>query len=554
MTGSKTDSRRQSTAFQFMTGGSPATQPQGDISHLGISVGECLRIAPMREAVVVGGHGGLDRLMSWVHVVDHRDMEDSLDTNELLLTSGIALANDEALQREIFAIMDRRQSAGLVISIGEYISEIPSRMKEFADLFEIPLIAIPWDVNFGDITRVLLTQFVGTHYALMERSQRLHQELLGIVLREGDLNAVCTSIRTFAGVDAAIFDEQLRPIASSETGVDNPSRFSKSNLQKALSKIGFGQNGPSTVYITSLDGQVTGVAATIRVADRRKGFIAVELGSTSVGIAAHIVEIAANIAALLMGQEDRLMRVARRTESQLFGVLDGALPTSASVMAELGLNRSDPVTVVITNIDESDMALALDAAKALLRKHARQFALAVRGRSIVGLVQLSANASSAWSTKLVRKLRDEGFGVLLGVSGQISAHGEIPMKYDELRELMRVSHFFQPNDDVVNSEHATVLMLALRNLTSGSDMRAVCPAILKIEEHDRSMHGSLIEALVCFYEVDGNASLAARKLGVHRHTIVYRLNRISEILGTDLKGLMAFELRLQLLAWRLASE
>lgn len=543
-----------SSSPQATVKGSREPQSTADMSHLSITVGECLTIAPMREAVVVAGHSGLDRRMNWVHVVDHRDMEDSLDTRELLLTSGIALASDEALQSEIFAIMDRRQSAGLVISIGEYISDIPERMKELADVFEIPLIAIPWDVNFGDITRVLLTQFVGNQYALLERSQRLHQELLGIVLREGDLNAVCVAIRTFAGVEAAVYDEQLRLVASSETDGMTPSQFSKVNLQKALSHSGFGQNGPAIAQIESLDGQVTGIAATIRVAERRRGFIALELGSGSVGISSHIAEIAANIAALVMGQEDRLMRVARRTESQLFGVLDGALPTSASVINEIGLNRSDPVTVLIANIDHGDILQALDTANAFLRKHARQFALAVRNGSIIGLVQLSAGASTAWSTKLVRKLRDEGFGALLGISGQIIALAEIPVKYDELRELMRVSHFFQPDDDVVNSEHATVLMLALRNLTAGSDLRSVCPAILKIEEQDRSMHGSLIEALVCFYEVDGNASLAARKLGVHRHTIVYRLNRISEILGTDLKGLMAFELRLQLLAWRLASE
>ena len=117
---------------------------------------------------------------------------------------------------------------------------------------------------------------------------------------------------------------------------------------------------------------------------------------------------------------------------------------------------------------------------------------------------------------------------------------------------MWLRHFLQPDEDVVNTEHATVLLRALRNLTAGGDLETVCPSILKIREHDRSQHGSLIEALACLLEVDWNVSLAARRLRIHRHTILYRLNRISEILGTELKPSMRFELRLQLLAWRLS--
>lgn len=117
---------------------------------------------------------------------------------------------------------------------------------------------------------------------------------------------------------------------------------------------------------------------------------------------------------------------------------------------------------------------------------------------------------------------------------------------------MRLRHYLQPEDDVVNAEHATVLLRALRNLTAGAHLEEICPAIIKIKEHDRSLHGSLIEALGCLLEVDWNVSLAARRLGIHRHTILYRLDRISEILDTELKASMRFELRLQLLAWRLA--
>jgi len=84
------------------------------------------------------------------------------------------------------------------------------------------------------------------------------------------------------------------------------------------------------------------------------------------------------------------------------------------------------------------------------------------------------------------------------------------------------------------------------------DAGAPFPAISRLQEHHRSQQGSLIETLECYLESDGSASVAARKLGIHRHTLLYRLNRIGEVLGTELTPALRFELRLQLLAWQLA--
>ncbi|MEZ5783976.1 MAG: hypothetical protein R3D70_20635 [Rhizobiaceae bacterium] len=66
-------------------------------------------------------------------------------------------------------------------------------MCELANLFEIPLIAIPWEVNFGDITRVLLTHFVESQYRFMELPQALNQELLCIVLRKASCKRFATA-------------------------------------------------------------------------------------------------------------------------------------------------------------------------------------------------------------------------------------------------------------------------------------------------------------------------------------------------------------------------
>ena len=120
----------------------PAPEGVAGAGDCGITIEECLRIAPLDQAVVTAGRAGLSRRVNWVHVTDHRDVEDSLGDNELLLASRMAFVKDDALQREIFEIMDRKKSAGLVVATGDHIAELPQQMRELADIFEIPLIEI----------------------------------------------------------------------------------------------------------------------------------------------------------------------------------------------------------------------------------------------------------------------------------------------------------------------------------------------------------------------------------------------------------------------------
>jgi purine catabolism regulator len=61
-------------------------------------------------------------------------------------------------------------------------------------------------------------------------------------------------------------------------------------------------------------------------------------------------------------------------------------------------------------------------------------------------------------------------------------------------------------------------------------------------EHD-SRGGELIETLECFFRCNGNLSEAARAMHMHRNSLLYRLERIEELLGQSLED---SELRLSL--------
>ena len=62
-----------------------------------------------------------------------------------------------------------------------------------------------------------------------------------------------------------------------------------------------------------------------------------------------------------------------------------------------------------------------------------------------------------------------------------------------------------------------------------SPQRTLAPLLADARSGD-----SLIETLDAFFASNGNLSEAARRLGLHRNSLLYRLGRARELLGHDL--------------------
>ena len=78
------------------------------------------------------------------------------------------------------------------------------------------------------------------------------------------------------------------------------------------------------------------------------------------------------------------------------------------------------------------------------------------------------------------------------------------------------------------------LLLAVKDRTLSHMRRFYEEALAPLVEHDDRKQGDLIRTLSGFFEANGNLAKAAADLDVHRNTLVYRLDRISELTGLDL--------------------
>ena len=75
----------------------------------------------------------------------------------------------------------------------------------------------------------------------------------------------------------------------------------------------------------------------------------------------------------------------------------------------------------------------------------------------------------------------------------------------------------------------------LEDLARSPDLEPFRELIEPLEAYDDERNGGLVRTLRVYFAAGGNASEAADRLFLHRNSMLYRLARIQELTGLDLK-------------------
>jgi PucR family transcriptional regulator, purine catabolism regulatory protein len=518
-----------------------------EFADFGLTVAECLALSPLTKGSVVGGHAGLLRRARWVHVVDHDDIEDSLTGAELILSSGVSLAYSASLQRSIFPIMERRASAGLILALGAHIREVPEAMLNEANRFGIPLITMPWEVNFRDITQVLLTRIVREQYRLLEDAESINRSLFQIAVNRGSLQDLCNRLVELTGHCSAIIDPSYRLVIRSAGTPCDP----------LFPNVFLGNPGecPPKPQIENL-GTASGrwaIKAPIFITSRLHGHLVVDTGQDKAGrFEGMVVEAATLVAALIIAQTEEIDRIrASRERDSLVSLIEGH-QTPAKIAA-LGPLPQGPYRLMVLEIEggvaEMDRRLIRRTIDPLV-PHARISEYA--NQFVVLLPRIRHNSQRATAETLLKGLENAACGARIGVSSPFAALVDLHKGYAEAQETIAVGRAVNPSGRLFFAEDSG----ALRRFAKSLDGRVGAEGGGRLQcliTHDASHRSDLVRTLDCFLAANQNLATAARQLDIHRHTLAYRLERIIELLGTPLTPEVSLDLRLALVANRLAA-
>lgn len=444
-------------------------------------------IAEMDELslTVVGGADGLANEVGWLHVSELEDPTPFLEGGEFLLTTGLGIGDLATTHRAYLRRLAKHGLAGLGFGVGFGFSDVPGSLVEEANKLGFPLVCVPYEVPFVAITKAAGTRLASAQLERQTRALEVNERLADAVLEGRGVQALLAIVSSHLGCSLALLDERGRVVAERRTG----KRISFDGCLEL-------QLGGGAVLRAVRDGEPFGEY------DR----LVLHHGQTAVGfelsrrraVSAAELRLAGDLLDDL--ESDRLDDRDASRRMTAFG-----LDASRAHAALLAV----PVDGIPGDRLREDVAELLD------RRGVRYLSTARPDRAAF-LVETIAEEDVL---ELARKIVDAQPGVRVAVGRP--THGRALS-----RSLVEARAAIDAVSGPVASYHDLGSLELLLSLPDGA-LEAFVDRVLG----STADNARLAESLAALLDTGCRWSEAAEALGVHRHTLRYRMDRLKERTG-----------------------
>ena len=499
--------------------------------------------------VVVAGHDRLDTPVRWVHAIELTDVARLLRGGELVLSTGIALPDDDQLLTAYVTELADVGVAGLAVELGRrYAGSLPGALVAAAEQAGLPLIAFEHEIAFIEITEAVHARIIDAQLDELRVSERLHEMFTELSVAGASAEEIVRQAAALAGRPVILADLSHRVLACEPTGAD-PGRLLSGFAARSRAIRLSGR----TAYDEASGWLVTPVGAQ----GEDWGRVILVCSGAPTGLDTVLLERAATTLALgrlLTRHRESLERQAHRT--LISGIISQAhadpaeaavrsralgVPVDGRQLIALVLRFRDPVVSGPLGVSAHARVLDLaDATAAACR--------AERTPSLVGTLD-DDRAGAMLSlgprvepddvlTRLATRIRDRaGVDPEVLVIGVGATAGSIR---DVRRSFLEASQVADVAASRLDSAPALFYRLPDLRLRGLLHLLRDDPRLQTFVE--RELGGllgtdpALIETLKAYLAAGGNKAEAAKAAHLARPTFYDRLRRIERILGTDLSS------------------
>ncbi|WP_367320520.1 PucR family transcriptional regulator [Streptomyces sp. HUAS ZL42] len=529
------------------------------------------------KLTVRAGEDRLDVPVRWAHVSELADPVPYMEGGELLLITALKLdAEDPEAMRRYVKRLVGAGVVGLGFAVGVNYEEIPRALVDAAEAEELPLLEVPRRTPFLAISKAVSAAIAADQYRAVTAGFAAQRELTKQALADGPEGLLAALASQVDGW-AALYDASGAVVATAPEWAGRRAARLTADVERlrerpapASSVVG-GPENEDRVELHSLGtgrrpraALAVGTASALGTAERYAVHSAIALltltteRSRSLQAAEQRIG-AAVLRMLLAGEPDH----ARAVAGDLYdGLLDApfrvivaesasgsAARARVDAQAQPGVpvtRPSSPAAVMaaaeaggdpLGGLSEIVEAAAARAGEAVLvvPDGERLVALAGDGGAAVAacgefaaaLEAARSDASDGGREQVPGGDEDELVVGLSAPAGPIAAAAA----YKQAEQALSVAR----RRGRVLVEHEQLAAGSVLPLLADDAVKAFADGLLRpLYEHDATGRGDLVASLRAWLSRHGQWDAAAADLGVHRHTLRYRMRRVEEILGRSL--------------------
>lgn len=524
------------------------------------------------KLTVRAGQDRLDVPVRWAHVSELADPVPYMEGGELLLITALKLdAEDPEAMRRYVKRLVAAGVVGLGFAVGVNYEEIPEALVDAAREEGLPLLEVPRRTPFLAISKAVSAAIAADQYRAVTAGFAAQRELTRHTLTDGPEGLLAALAAQVDGW-AALYDASGTVVAAAPEWAGRRAARLTADVERlrerpapASSVVGGPENDDRVELHTLGTGRrpraalAVGTAAAPGTAERYAVHSAIALLTLTTERSRSLQEAEQRVGAavlrmLLAGEPDHARAVAGGLYGGLLDapfrviVAESASASAARAHAEgqpharvpaakpsaAALAAADAGGDPLDGLGEIVESAAARAGEAVLvvPDGERLVMLAADGGAAVGACdEYAAALEAARAGADVREVAGgEESELVVGVSapaGPIAAAAAYKQAEQSLSVARRRGR--------VLVEHEQLAAGSVVPLLADDAVKAFADGLLRpLYEHDATGRGDLVASLRAWLSRHGQWDAAAADLGVHRHTLRYRMRRVEEILGRSL--------------------
>jgi purine catabolism regulator len=424
---------------------------------------------------------------------------------------------------------------------------------EAAEQAGAPVLRLAANASLVEAERSIISLIVDRESQLRRRVEHVYEQLLTTLVDDAGIGQLTSEVAEVTGRPAVVLDEYFRVF------VTEPNDAATRALGRALGTVlaerdprVAGAKATSPLRLAPHDDGVEALLVPLSLRGTPAGYLALGGEETISELDLRIAERAARVLGIELAKQRAVTEAQLRLQGDfLEDLLSGGYPSEEAMLARarwMGHDLTRPHVVLALAVDEPPPTATVESrrmrAADIVRTEVMRVAAGALVREQQGAFDVAIPQATppdhAASLALAERVREQLERVLVGATVTVGVGRSHPgvrglaRAYREAEQALAVARALLGGGQTIHFEGLGVQRL-LFQLRDNPELASFYEDMLgRLQAHDERQGAELVSTLEAFFDCHGNHVRTAQRLHLHRNTLLYRLDRVRQVLGVDL--------------------
>jgi PucR family transcriptional regulator, purine catabolism regulatory protein len=509
---------------------------------------ELLSVPLLKEMKLIAGESGKDCEITTINMMDAPDIIPFLNPNEFLVTTAYHVKDQPDRLMELVDAMANRGCAALGIKTKRFLHEVPQEAINLANQRSLPIIELPFDLSLGEIVNHTLRAILDHRASELASALEIHKHFTSIIMQGKGINTLLEKLSETIHHPVHLVDQHMMSIVEPFTELEISSL--KHVIEKELKRLAL--SGNPTLSLSMVASKETYTLFPVNMSEKKFGFLIVS-GTISQEnhLAVLTIEQGINVLSFALMKDHALKQHERSIRNDFFlHYLDGAFSSHDEIInraKEFSLPNDTDYLCVVGKVDHDEnrfhtytqrqqkAEILFELIEEWIDRTNQNIHFFTKSGTCILLFEMPNQQPELVLRSIQDKIVTTYEQTLsFGVSNLCQSFIQVQTAYQEAVEALshgerskktNFIHYFQTKD-----------LMELLRLVPEKEINTFYNytfkdfSAIKPEEKD-----TLLQTLSVFLETHCQISETAKRLFIHRNTVVYRIDKCEELLGKSLK-------------------